>query len=57
MYRIEKSVFVKGKMLSAGDIVELDTESANILKAMKVAIEVEAVQEVEIKPKRRVKSK
>jgi len=52
MYRIERSVFVEGKMILAGSIVELDAKNAKILEASGTAVEVEATKEVEIKPKK-----
>jgi len=52
MYRIERSVFVDGKMILAGSIVELDSKNAKILELSGVAVEVEATKKVAIKPKR-----
>ena len=57
MYRIERSVFVDGKMILAGSIVELDSKNAKILELSGVAVEVEATKEVEIKPKKTTRRK
>ena len=57
MYRIERSVFVEGKMILAGSIVELDSKNAKILELSGVAVEVEATKEVEIKPKKTTRRK
>ena len=53
MYRIERSILVKGKHIEAGSIVELSAEDAAILVASGTAIEVEPTKEVEITPKKR----
>jgi len=57
MYRIERSVFIEGKMILAGSIVELDSKNAKILELSGVAVEVEATKEVEIKPKKTTRRK
>ena len=57
MYRIERSIFVEGKMILAGSIVELDSKNAKILELSGVAVEVEATKEVEIKPKKTTRRK
>jgi len=53
MYRIERSILVKGEHIEAGSIVELSPEDAAILVASGTAIEVEPTEEVKITPKKR----
>ena len=53
MYRIERSILVKGKHIEAGSIVELSAEDAAVLVVSGTAIEVEPTEEVKITPKKR----
>ena len=53
MYRIERSILVKGKHIEAGSIIELSAEDAAVLVSSGAAIEVEPTEEVKITPKKR----
>ena len=57
MYKINRNIFIDGKMIASGSVIELDSATASSLTRSGVAIEVEATQEVEIKPKRKRASK
>ena len=57
MYRIDRNIFIKGKMIASGSVIELDSATAASLTQSGVAVEVEATQEIEIKPKKRKASK